>query len=155
MSTETVSERLQWVLLDLGMTKSEFAAALGHPIQKQHVDAWVNKGSSPSTDTLLLIEDKLGYRLRWIKTGRGPRRVGDDGAADLDRSAVDTVAILDRARLELIRAAADAPPEALDRARAVFGLPPMDLSVKRGPIAPLERQVPPARSDDTKRNNEN
>lgn len=63
--------------------------------------------------------------------------------AALDAYGGDEVAALDRARLELIRAAADAPRDVVNRARAVFGLPPMDVPAHSGPIAPMDRRVSP------------
>ncbi|HMV53618.1 MAG TPA: hypothetical protein PKC15_07790 [Rhodocyclaceae bacterium] len=74
-------------------------------------------------------------------SSEGGRAQAAEGAAD--RSDRDDAAALDRARLELVRAAADAPKEAIDRARVALGLPPMDVPAHSGPIAPMDRRVSP------------
>ena len=134
----TLPARLRTVMDEFDLNQTQLGAAAG--VSRAAVSKWMTESSQPDLDSLRKLSRKLQISLEWLETGRGSMV---EEEADLDAYGGDEAAALDRARLELIRAAADAPKEAIDRARVALGLPPMDVPAHSGPIAPMDRRVSP------------
>ncbi len=134
---ETPADRIRTLQQQRGLSQTDVAAAA--QVKPSAVNQWMSGSTSPSLKALRALARHFRVRLDWLETGRGS--MVEEAA--LDAYGGDEVAALDRARLELIRAAADAPRDVVNRARAVFGLPPMDVPAHSGPIAPMDRRVSP------------
>lgn len=135
---ETPVDRIRTLQQQRGLSQTDVAAAA--QVKPSAVNQWMSGSTSPSLKALRALARHFRVRLDWLETGRGSMV---EEAADLNAYGGDEAAVLDHARLELIRAAADAPKEAIDRARVALGLPPMDEPAHSGPIAPMDRRVRP------------
>lgn len=141
---ETPADRIRTLQQQHGLSQTEIAVVA--QVKPSAVNQWMAGNTSPSLKALRALARHFRIRLDWLETGRGPMAEERASLEDHDRYEA---AVLDRARLELIRAAADAPMEAIDRARVVLGLPPMNVPVHGGPIAAMDRPVRPGAISET------
>jgi transcriptional regulator with XRE-family HTH domain len=74
----TLTERIRLVLSEIarerGLNASQVAAAVG--ATKSAVSKWTTGGTLQlRAEYLFALEDQFGYSARWIRTGRGPRKL--------------------------------------------------------------------------------
>lgn len=94
MANQTISDRIKEVVQGDGRTDVEIAKLVG--ISKQTLGDWVHgRTKNPQNEHLLNFADALRLELRWLISGKGPKRVARDPpevlrAADLLREMPET-----------------------------------------------------------------
>jgi len=93
MAAQTINDRIIEVVREDGRPASDIARAAG--ISKQTLNDWLkHRTKNPQNEHLLNFADALNLELRWIISGKGPKRVARDPpdilrAADLLREMPD------------------------------------------------------------------
>lgn len=96
-------ERFQEVLQQTGISKAAFSRACG--ISKSAVSQWVDMNNPPQADFVVTVADLSGYAVRWLATGKGPKKLSDklevskarelwdkyNGAPETARHAIDVL----------------------------------------------------------------
>lgn len=72
----TRGERIQMILDEIGLSQADLAREMN--VERATVNKWIhNSTSDMRLDNLLWLEDKYGYFMRWIISGKGPKKIGE------------------------------------------------------------------------------
>jgi plasmid maintenance system antidote protein VapI len=100
MAETTLAERLNQIIAELGMPKSEFAESMG--VTRNHIyNLTAGRHTSLSRSVAILIEKEYGYSAEWILTGAEP-------AVDRQKALAEKMKGLDDDALRKIEAQIDA-----------------------------------------------